>query len=129
MTETKVSARRMNPWLATLAGIIIVLVLTSFLGAGAHPGIVALALLIATAAGGYTAAMLSGRREPAWATAAFALLVAVSYIWSHQLDPTTLPADLAGSLRQRDVPLWLMASVLGSPLLGGRIGEAGAARR
>lgn len=126
--ETAPPRKGMNPWLAGLLGVVIVMLLTSFLDWVAHPGIVALALLIATAVGGFVAARLSGRPGPAWGTALFSLLTAIAYLFVHDADPAMLPAGFAAA-RQIDVPLWLAASVLGSPLLGARLGEAGARRR
>ncbi len=126
---TQADTKRMNHWLAGLIGIAVVLVLTSFLGASAHPGIVALVLLAATAAGGFLAARLSGRPGPAWGAAAFGLLLAVAYLVTHSVDARMLPPAYADVIRRIDIPLWLAASLLGSPLLGGRIGEAGARRR
>lgn len=128
MTDAAAAPKRMNVWLAGLLGIVVVLLLTGFLGAAAHPGVVATVLLIATAAGAFLAARLSGRRGPAWATAAFGLLFGVLYLTAHHAGPGFLPPEYANSLPDLDIPLWLTASVLGAPLLGGRIGEAGVRR-
>lgn len=125
MTDAK---KPMSPWLATLLGLIAFLLLSNLVGTTAHPGIFALALLIATAAGGYLASRLSRRRTPAWIVAALGLLVAISYVVVHGVDPALLPVWFGQQFQQRVLPLWLAASVLGSPLLGGRIGEAGAGR-
>ena len=116
----------MRPWLAGLIGIVILFVVTGLVGLGAHPGIVAALALIGTGAGAYVATRLSRAATPAWAVGAAGLLGSIGYLFLHGIHPGQVPNWLAG-FSPNAVPLWLMASLLGAPLLGARLG-IGAAR-
>lgn len=107
----------LKPWLAALIGVIIQVVLSAIfdqLGVRGDPhvlgGVQALVLLISTAAGAIAAARLSDRATPPWVVGAVGLLAAIAYLYIEMRSGT--PA-----------PLWVVASTLGAPLLGARIGE------
>lgn len=118
---TDVRDAPLKPWLAALIGVaiffLLAAVLDTFGGGGRNldvgGAVQALVLVIATGVGAYAAARLSGRETPAWFVAAAGLVGAIAYLYLRIIEND--PA-----------PLWLAASLLGSPLIGTRLG-AGAA--
>lgn len=126
---TTAARKPMSPWLAALIGILVLFVLTGLLSPDAHAGIIALAILIATAIGAYAAARLSRRTWPGWVVGAAGLLSAIGYLYLQSVESGSAASASPGlAFRQTAVPLWLMASLLGSPLLGARLGIGAATR-